>query len=156
MDYKVQKWMNNFSFLSKQSFPRLSSTPAKTFVDPGLARIAPLYQLYVPITAKKGSTHEITKKIDDTNSVPMTGTGLIQPEPQPPKVEDESKKLSDGVLYSFLHPKIETDKIVFETKSKNVKDKNLKRSANKQVKDITEVKKPKIEKKMLHKFSFFD
>ena len=66
MDYKVQKWMNNFSFLSKQSFPRLSSTPAKTFVDPGLARIAPLYQLYVPITAKKGSNHEITKKISES------------------------------------------------------------------------------------------
>ena len=150
MDYKVQKWMNNFSFLSKQSFPRLSSVPAKTFVDPGLARIAPLYQIYVPITSKKASAHEISKQIDVINSDPMTGTGLIEVEP-PKKVDDGSKKLSDGVLYSFLHPKIETDKIVFETKPKN-----LKRSAKKEFKDTSDVKRPKIEKKMSHKFSFFD
>ena len=60
MDYKVQKWMNNFGFVSKQSYPRLSSAPAKTFIDPGIARIAPLHQLYVPLTSKKSFTHEIS------------------------------------------------------------------------------------------------
>ena len=155
MDYKVQQWMNKFSFLSKQSFPRLNPTPAKTFIDPGVARIAPLYHLYVPITSKKSSAHEISKQInDDTNSESMTGTGLIEPE-VPKKVNDEPKKLSDGVMYSFLHPKIETDKIIFETKTKPPK--NLKRvSDQRDTEDSIQFKKPKIDKKVSHKFSFFD
>ena len=153
MDYKVQKWMNNFAFLSRQCFPRLSSTPAKTLVDPGLARIAPLHHLYVPITGKKSLTHEISKQINLDESEPMVGTGLIEPEvPSKTNVSGESKKLSDGVLYSFLHPKIETDKITFEqTKSKA---KQLKRAANATPKETIEAKKPKVEKKMLHKFQF--
>ena len=150
MDSKVQKWMNNFAFLSKQSFPRLSSAPAKTFIDPGVARIAPLHHLYVPLTTKKSLTHEITKQINEDENQPMAGTGLIEPEVPSAKIlSDEPKKLNDGVLFSFLHPKIETDKIVFETKPKQ-----LKRVPEKSEKVIIEPKRPKIEKKMLHKFQF--
>ena len=149
MDYKVQKWMNNFAFLSKQSYPRLSSVPAKTFIDPGIARIAPLHQLYVPVTAKKSFTHEISKEISVNETEPMAGTGLIQPEVPSKTLSGEPKNLSDGVLYSFLHPKIETDKIIFEAKPKQ-----LKRAPNKTAKETIEPKKPKIEKKMAHKFQF--
>ena len=149
MDYKVQKWMNNFAFLSKQSFPRLSSAPAKSFIDPGVARIAPLHHIYVPLTSKKSFTHEISKQINIDENQPMAGTGLIEPEvktPEPP-LSDETKKLSEGVLYSFMHPKIETDKIVFETKARQ-----LKRAPT--TKETLEAKKPKVEKKMSHKFQF--
>ena len=80
----------------------------------------------------------------------MAGTGLIKPEvPSANILSDEPKKLSDGVLYSFLNPKIETDKIVFETKPKQ-----LKRVPDKSQKDIIEPKRPKIEKKVSHKFQF--
>ena len=148
MDYKVQKWMNNFAFLSKQSFPRLSSAPAKSFIDPGIAHIAPLHHLYVPLTSKKSFTHEISKQISNDESQPMAGTGLIEPEVMPPEpLSDETKKLSEGVLYSFMHPKIETDKIVFETKARQ-----LKRAST--PKETVESKKPKVEKKMSHKFQF--
>ena len=148
MDYKVKKWMNNFAFLSKQSFPRLSSAPAKSFIDPGVARIAPLHHLYVPLTSKKSFTHEISKQISNDESQPMAGTGLIEPEVMRPEpLSDETKKLSEGVLYSFMHPKIETDKIVFETKARQ-----LKRAST--PKETVESKKPKVEKKMSHKFQF--
>ena len=63
MDYKEQQWMNQFSSLSKQCFPRLSSTPAKTLIDPGLARIAPLHHLYVPLTAKKVVPMKFQRKL---------------------------------------------------------------------------------------------
>ena len=146
MDYKVQKWMNNFGFVSKQSYPRLSSAPAKTFIDPGIARIAPLHQLYVPLTSKKSFTHEISKQISHATE-PMMGTGLIEPEVP----SGENKKLSDGVLYSFMHPKIETDKIIFETKSKQLKRTPTKMSTET---IAIEPKKAKLEKKMSHKFQF--
>ena len=156
MDYKEQQWMNQFSSLSKQCFPRLSSTPAKTLIDPGLARIAPLHHLYVPLTAKKSSPYEISKKIDlgtnETANDFMDGTGLIKPEVQTPSSSsDEPNKLSDGVLFSFLHPKIETDKIVFENKPKT-----LKRVTKAPENDTTVTKKTKVEKKMTHKFQFLE
>ena len=148
MDYKVQKWMNNFAFLSKQSFPRLSSAPAKTFIDPGIAGIAPLHHLYVPLTAKKSFAHELSKQTSAHEIQPMAGTGLVEPEVPPETLSDQPKKLSDGVLYSFMHPKIETDKIVFETRPKQLKRPPA------TVTETIESKKPKVEKKMSHKFQF--
>ena len=103
MDYKVQKWMNNFAFLSKQSFPRLSSAPAKSFIDPGVARIAPLHHIYVPLTSKKSFTHEISKQINIDENQPMAGTGLIEPEvktPEPP-LSDETKKINSVYFVSY-------------------------------------------------------
>jgi len=150
MDFREQKWMNGFGYISKQSFPRLSNAPAKVLINPGLAQIAPLYHVFVPISSRPHGAHEIIKNVNISHQnnpeiIEMTGSGLVEPDIVPPK-----KELSPGVLYSFLHPKIETDKITFEISKKPER----KRSAdNVKLEEASESKKPKLSK-VSHKFQF--
>ena len=149
MDFRVQQSVNNFGFLAKQYFPKWNSAPSKTFTNPGLGQIAPLYRFYAPLTTKKSFPNEVVMKIDSEDIPPMTGTGVVEPNISDTKEGDnevKSHKLSDGVLYSFMHPKIETDKIVFELPKKEKK-----RSA---LNSGPEPKKAKIAKNMSHKFQF--
>ena len=150
MDYRAQQTINHFGFLSKQIFPRWNSAPGKNFINPGLGQIAPLYHFYAPLTTKKSFKNEITKKLSSEYDE-MAGTGLVEPdidEQQVTSTEENASKISDGVLFSFLHPKIETDKIVFETAPKKERKRVLVQPGG------PEAKKPKIEKKMAHKFQF--
>lgn len=148
MDFRVQQSVNHFGFLTKQYFPRWNSAPGKTFTNPGLGQIAPLYRFYAPLTSKKSFPNQLVMKIDSEDNAQMTGTGLVEPDIDDSTTsadELRSNKLSEGVLYSFKHPKIETDKIVFETK------KEKKRSS---LPSGPEPKKAKIAKNISHKFQF--
>jgi hypothetical protein len=135
MEYNLQKALESnyvFShFLStRQPYPHLSTQPARDYVTPGVGKLTSLYPLYVPVYGSS-PPYEIKKSVD----VEQIGTGngnvsdvsssvpLQEPiqekitkpikvkvplqEPIQEKITNPIKrKLDDGIVESFLHPKI--------------------------------------------------
>lgn len=139
-----------------EMYPRLTSFPAADYVNPGVGQISRLYSFYVPLYNKE-STHMRQKKVnvlelegsgsaEITQEEPITETNEIKMQLQTdPETFNEMKRKRMGspIHESFLHPKIKTDKIVFE------KPKKTKKSTN-----TFEVVNEKSGKPVKHKFVF--
>lgn len=162
MDLNILRAMNALQpTFAKSSFPLISSTPAVSQITPGVGLFTPLYSTYVPIRMYKNFPHEIRKEVEPiiitediqigtgTNEQNLENKKLEESEPldhseqntQSVKSSKESL-ISEGVQFSFLHPRIETDKIIFPKKRSAPKNKSI------------PPKLVKTEHKMKHKFQF--
>lgn len=170
MDLNVIRAMNEIApSFSRSSYPRLSSTPASNFITPGIGHITRLYNTYVPIRVHKNFPHEMKKHIEpivisqeiiEDNQI---GSGTLEQTKEAavkPEIDSIASKgpnsvsLSKGIEFSFAHPRIETDKIVFETKKRSPNSEKSDSVPSKKTKFIADKSSKVAEQKIKHKFQF--
>jgi hypothetical protein len=162
MDYSMLKEIEPNLGPSTSFGFRLSSTPLKDYVNPGVGQISRIYSLFVPIHSN--SSPHLIEKVNDVTDQEGEGEGNVMDEDEGeliPHKESESdlemneefnqnekkrKNIDNGVIESFLHPKrIKIGEIIMPKKEKNYLKKEHKSPQKKfPAKDV----QPKI----LHKF----
>jgi hypothetical protein len=122
--------------------PHLTPYPAIDYVNPGLAQSARLFSFYVPLYSNQ-SPFNIRKEENDSSLLQEGGSQDPENETSSDSemnidpIEFNSKKrklMGEGIQSSFLHPKIVTDSIDLEPKSKVKKKSTTFNSENTKVK----------------------
>ena len=125
MDYTYAAGLENNTQILAVAHPFLSSTPSEDFVIPGSANLIHMYPTIVPIFGRNPTT--IEKKVDDLtgqggkdknepthsnneersiDSKIIPGQNLNVEEPETSTSISRKRTLPDGILDSFLHPKL--------------------------------------------------
>lgn len=150
MDFNLLKTITPLPFRNKphQRGFILPKYPHIDYVNPGVGGVAKIFDFYVPIYAKS-LPYAIEKKdendyesvqnaeaqkgkgnSDDINDIEMSENDLNKKEVEKEIVQKSNKRLHDGVLEAFMHPKIKTAKIILPSKT-NVQEthkKNINKS----------------------------
>ena len=132
MDYTYAAGLENNSQILGVAHPLISSTPSEDFVIPGSANLIHMFPTIVPIFGRNQTT--IEKKVDNLTGTGDTNERKLAPsdsETQPIESKAEAlnldveeslpsnsrkRGLPDGILDSFLHPKLlKTETIKIES-----------------------------------------
>jgi len=170
MNYNLQRAINELRpTIFNRPYPRLYSDPAVTLTYPGIGQSIKIHSMIVPLRGSKIGNYEVKKKVDDAIlQEEVIGSGKISlTDVQDTEISDQPKdkasldlktdsltepNISEGLKYSFLHPKIEIGKVVYPKKSDQEKKRKLETS------DGDSDKKAKILKGKSptnHKFQFY-
>lgn len=175
MDYTILKTLEpppSYLFNQDRRF-NLPSNPHIDYVNPGVGSVTKLYDFYIPLHSQ-GHQHEIKKKDNNddselTKAENQEGKGNEDPidrtdnethqntDNKSIAVNDQTsqgflpkKRLSEGILDSFMHPKIKTAKLSFNDRQPFVSnDRQLSLSKNSE-------KRKETKKLVKHKFNVFD
>jgi hypothetical protein len=139
MDYSLLKEIEpNFGPPASFGF-RLSSTPSKDYVNPGVGQISRIYSLYIPMHSNN-SPHLI-EKVNETleqegegeskDDYPMSDAEELKGNESDTSENNDStiidkkrKKMDEGIRDSFLHPKrIKIGEILLPKKEPNIRKK---------------------------------
>lgn len=144
-------------------YVRLTSTPSRDLINPGMGQISRLYSFYTPLPGLH-NPYEINK-LDKTNNhqegfgdINQTDdkTDNVHIDNNPPLIENENSlsetlpettETNDGLVESFQHPTIKVKKVIFNSENK-LKDKTSKKTL--QRKELKQPLKQTIKK---HKFN---
>lgn len=155
MDYTILRNITplpSFVFNTQRRFD-LPKNPSIDYVNPGIGFVTKIFDFYVPLysqnysyaiekkdndgdeiindiidaekQAGKGEPENIAEAIDESNNVERDQNESVQ------SSNKNKKRLDDGIFESFMHPKIKTAKIEFNSEKKISKIKN---NGNKSVK----------------------
>lgn len=131
MEWSIAKQIDSFvhNSTSQKNHLNFTTTPAKTFTNPGVGGSINIYRYYVPIYSKnplqvqkqvepeklqvvQQSGTGVEDKVDDTTSVDIESDQEIPSNPQ-------AAKMNPKIYNSFQHPSfVKTDKILFDLKRK--------------------------------------
>jgi hypothetical protein len=152
MDYSLLKEIEP-NLCPQTSFGfRLSSTPSKDYVNPGVGQISRSYSLFIPM--HQNNSPHLIEKVSDV--LEQEGEGDVQEGDAMDEdsaadlvsemnegsvnTEKKRKKMDEGIQESFFHPKrIKIGEILLPKKEQNISKK-------------TNVPKIKSESKVSHKF----
>jgi len=77
MEYSVSKAIQKLTpTVSRQSYPKITSTPARTIITPGIGHVLRNFSVIVPLTSSV-SAHEIVKLTSEPEEkiIEQTGSG---------------------------------------------------------------------------------
>lgn len=134
MDYSILKTIEPlpyYMFPTQRRFD-LPSNPHIDYINPGVGLAAKSFNLYIPVYANRfrynmSKKDPICSETAPNNAVKQGGSGnenidfkndsdIISSEMIPSNSNTKGhKRLNEGILDSFKHPKIKTAKLVFET-----------------------------------------
>jgi len=166
MNYNLQRAINELRpTIFNRPYPRLYSDPAVTLTSPGIGQAIKIHSMIVPLRSSKIGNYEVKKKVDDAIlQEEIIGSGKISlTNVKDTDVSDHPKdnsalksdpliepNLSDGLKYSFLHPKIEIGKIVYPKNTERKRKLPMSEDDNNQKAKTLKSKNP-----INHKFQFY-